>query len=664
MTSTPGGRPFGPLITIGRDQTSHIVVPDPLASLRHAYVEGVNGTAVLRDLGSFRGTFVDGRRITGPTPLARGADVTIGNHTYRWDGAQLAPAPRGQHLGLRAEGLTVAIKGGRRLIDGVSLAIGSGSLTAVIGPSGAGKSTLLGALTGLRPATSGRVLWRGQDLYAHYDQLRFEIGLVPQQDIQHHQLRVRQALEYSAALRLPPDTTPVEQTARVAAVADQLQLTSRLENRIGTELSGGQKKRVSIATELLTAPPLLFLDEPTSGLDPGLEVEIMRQLRGLADDGRTVVLVTHSVLALDTCDNVAVLAPGGVLAYFGPPAGLLAHFRVRSHPEVFSVLERPDLWSLIPFPSGQPPMPPADQQPVPQSEAAPIATGGSGVVRPSRALVMSQLKTLIHRNVAVVASDRLLLAMLILLPLVMGVLSRVVPGSAGMSLINAPLAPGGFLNSEEAAKRLTLLIVSAALIGTAMTIRELVAERPIFRREYAVGLFPDLYLASKILVFGAIAFAQGVVVTALATIGLAGPDTGGAIGLGRLELAVTIGSLSFAMATVGLLLSAIITSTEQTMPALVAVVMLQLVLSGALFDVAGRAGLEQLSWLAPGRWGYAAAASTVAIQRPLGEQGRKRDWIANAGGSHLMMDLAILALLCLVTVVLAVIAVRRSATER
>ena len=124
-------------------------------------------------------------------------------------------------------------------------------------------------------------------------------------------------------------------------MADQLQLTARLDNRIGTQLSGGQKKRVSIATELLTAPPLLFLDEPTSGLDPGLDLEVMKQLRGLADGGRVVMVVTHSVLALDVCDDVMVMAPGGRIAYFGPPSGVLAHFGCASYPEVFDLLDDP-----------------------------------------------------------------------------------------------------------------------------------------------------------------------------------------------------------------------------------------------------------------------------------------------------------------------------------
>ncbi len=163
---------------------------------------------------------------------------------------------------------------------------------------------------------------------------------------------------------------------------------------------------MSIATELLTAPPLLFLDEPTSGLDPGLDLEVMKQLRTLADGGRVVMVVTHSVLALDVCDDVMVLAPGGRIAYFGPPSGVLAHFGCASYPEVFDLLDAPDLWQRIPAPA---PL-------AATTGALPAAT--SAVPAPPRQSLGRQLSTLVRRNAAVVVADRLLLGMLFLLPLI------------------------------------------------------------------------------------------------------------------------------------------------------------------------------------------------------------------------------------------------------
>jgi ABC-type multidrug transport system ATPase subunit/pSer/pThr/pTyr-binding forkhead associated (FHA) protein/ABC-type multidrug transport system permease subunit len=650
-TILPAGPNRGGSLSIGRELTNDVVLTDPLVSRFHARLD-LGAVTVLRDLGSFNGTFVNGQRVQGSVALEPGYEVIFGNQTFRWDGSQLVASATKDEFTLYADGLTTMVAGGKILLDNVSLKLEPSSLTAVIGPSGAGKSTLLGALTGLRPATHGRVIWQGHDLYAHYDQLRFQIGLVPQQDIQHPQLKVKQALGYAAELRLPPDTTAQERMVRVQTVAQQLQLGERLDNRIGTQLSGGQRKRVSIATELLTAPPLLFLDEPTSGLDPGLDLEVMRQLRSLADDGRVVMVVTHSVLALDVCDNVMVLAPGGRIAYFGPPAGVLQHFGCSNYPEVFDLLDEPDLWRRIPVPARS----------VDTSQLAAVA---APVPAPPRQSFARQLTTLIRRNTSVVMADRLLLAMLVLLPLILGGLSRLVPGDRGLSLDEAARrvqAPdGGFtmvFNSEEARQRLIVLIVAACLMGTAMTIRELVGERPIFRREYAVGLSPSVYFLSKVVVLGTAAFLQGMLVTWIATVGLPGPDGD----LGTLRVALVIGALSFTMAVIGLCLSALVTSTEQTMPALVGVIMIQLVLSGALFPIAGRPLLEQLAWLAPSRWAYAAIASTMGLVRAK-KGSEDEDWIALAGADHYLMDMVMLGLLCALAFVIGLVLVRRSASQ-
>jgi len=662
----------GNAISIGRGQDNAVVLEDALVSRHHALLHpgSAGQPAVLQDLRSFNGTFVNGHRVQGSVPLAVGAEVIFGNQTFRWDGTQLLASATTYEFTLYADGLTTVLPDRRVLLENVSFQLKPSSLTAVIGPSGAGKSTLLGALTGLRPATHGRVIWQGHDLYTNYDQLRFQIGLVPQQDIQHPQLKVGQALRYAAQLRLPPDTTRQEQDARVHQVAEQLQLTSRLNNRIGTQLSGGQKKRVSIATELLTAPPLLFLDEPTSGLDPGLDLEVMKQLRALADGGRVVMVVTHSVLALDVCDNVMVLAPGGKVAYFGPPAGVLAHFGRGSYPEVFDLLDSPTLWQHIPA------------QPRLADTTGAVAAATAGVPAPPRQSPGRQLSTLVRRNAAVVVSDRLLLGMLLLLPLILGGLSRLVPGKFGFSLDESLTCPGKterigrgrcqamndgipvgdvvkmVFDPGEAAQRIIVLLVAACLMGTAIAIRELVGERPIFRREYAVGLSPGIYFLSKVLVLGSAAFLQGLLVTFIATVGLPGAD--GRIGNPRIALAIAF--LAFTMAVVGLALSALVTSTEQTMPTLVGVIMIQLVLSGSLFAIAGRPVLEQISWLSPSRWGYAACASAMGLVR--GQVDRDdEDWIALAGAGHYLMDLFVLGLLCAGAAGIGLWLTYRSATE-
>jgi ABC transport system ATP-binding/permease protein len=593
-------------LVIGRDPDSDVVVDDPLVSRRHAAIDvlGPDGTAVLRDLDSFNGTHLNGRRLHRPASLAAGDTIGVGGTTVAWDG-RVASVP-GRHtavLGARHLGVTTG--SGRTLLDDVSFTARAGELVAVIGPSGAGKSTLLGALTGLRPAGTGRVTWDGRDLYEEYDHLRHLIGLVPQDDVLHRQLRVGRALDLAARLRLPPDTTAAEREDRVSRVLAEVGLSAQVDQRIDS-LSGGQRKRTSIALELLTAPQLLFLDEPTSGLDPGLDRQVMEGLRDLADGGRVVVVVTHSVLALDRCDRVLLLATGGRVAYFGPPERLLSFFGVPDHPAVFAALDDPAWVDRF------------AESSVRRAYVAPTSVGtptpAGRAPAPPRPAAGRQLVTLVRRNLAVVAADRLFLALLVGMPVVLAVMAHAFPGEGGLSL----RAAGG--DPAEARQRIIVLVVGAALMGAALAVREFVVERPIYRREHAVGLSPAAYLASKVVVVGGAVAVQAVVFTLLALLGLPGPDDPQVLPWGTWEVAVTTAAVGVTMSAAALAVSALATSTDQTMPALVALVMGQLVLCGGLFPLADRAGLEQLSWLLPARAGHAAMTVTAGLQPASGPQ--------------------------------------------
>lgn len=532
---------------------------------------------------------------------------------------------------------------GRRLLDQVTLALPERSLTAVIGPSGAGKSTLLRLLTGQARPSSGQVRWHGADVHAEYDALRYRIGLVPQEEILHPQLTVRQGLEYAARLRLPEGTTASEREARVDEVVERMGLQRQAGQRIGGQLSGGQRKRVSIATELLTAPPLLFLDEPTSGLDPGMDRSVMHELRGLADEGRTVVVATHSVMGLDVCDTVVVLARGGSVAFVGAPDEVLAHFGCAGYPELFDLLE---------------------------TRALPRHVHPRGIFAGERTRALlstrapspgSQLRTLVRRNVAVLFADRFHLALLLALPLVLAGLARLVQGSAGLSMALTK-NPAGQLIGTEPSQRLTILVMAAVLMGVAMTIRELVSERAIFRREYAVGLSPGTYYASKAIVLATACFGQGLIVAGIALAGMPGQDGHGVRGWGWWEIGLPIGILAALSALVGLAVSARVRAIEHAMPALVAVVMVQLVLSSAIVRMAGRPLLDNLSWLAPSRWAYAASASSVQLEKAHKfDPAEITDPLFQAASSQWLQNIGALLLLALVIVAVGLRAVRRSA---
>lgn len=314
-----------------------------------------------------------------------------------------------------ARHLETTTKAGAHLIDDLSITVPAGTLVAVIGPSGAGKSTLLGALTGLRPATRGKVTWNGRNLYTEYAQLRFVVGLVPQENTLHRQLTVRRPLQFAARLRPPPDTSIAERDDRVNRVVAEVSLTKQIDQRIGS-LSDGQRKRTSIALGLLTAPQLIFLD-----------VQVMRSLRSLADAGRVVVVVTNGVLALDECDRILVLARGGREAFFGPPADVLPFFGVDDYPAAFAALED-QTWvrryAQLPARQAYGGGTGLADVPVPAADSPP----------PPREAPLRQFWTLIRRNAAVVAADRLFVALLVGLPMVLALMAHALPGGAGLSV--------------------------------------------------------------------------------------------------------------------------------------------------------------------------------------------------------------------------------------
>jgi ABC-type multidrug transport system ATPase subunit len=592
------------VLRIGRAAGNDVVVSDLSVSRNHAELRktGPGGYQIV-DLSSHNGTYVNGQRI-GTAPVTESDVIGVGRATFRLVGDELQEFIDTGDISLDARGLTVRLPGGKVILDDVSFPLGERCLLGVIGPSGAGKSTLLGALTGIRPATEGSVLYDGRDLYANYAELRYRIGLVPQENILHTQLSARRALGYAAELRFPGDTSRAERERRVGEVLGELSLTGHADTRTSA-LSGGQQKRVNVALELLTKPSLLFLDEPTSGLDPGLDMSVMEMMAGLARDGRTVIVVTHSVANLGICDRLLVMVPGGKVAYFGPPADGLRHFGQPGWAQVFRAFEaepgrdwageyrRSTYFAQYITAAGQ-----ADR---------PAAAASRHVPPPPRPRNrLAQLSTLTRRYLSVIASDRNYVAVLAVLPVILGGVVRLIPDQAG-------LAGQDNANAEEV---LLILVVGACLIGVANAVRELVKERAIYTRERAAGLSASAYLWSKLILLGLICAVQAAFLVVIGTIGHPLPPQGAFLASFPLvELVLAVAVLAVVSMTLGLLISAFVSSSDKTMPLLVVVVLAQLVLSGGVFPLNGRVGVEQLSWFAPSRWGFGATASTTNLNQ-------------------------------------------------
>ncbi|MBV9446089.1 MAG: FHA domain-containing protein [Streptosporangiaceae bacterium] len=596
------------VLRIGRASSNDLsLAGDPEASRHHAELrKSSTGSYEIVDLGSHNGTFVNGERISRKVLTDRDL-VSIGRSTFRLAGGELRQFVDEGEISFAADDLVVKVSGGKILLNHVTFPIPEKCLLGVIGPSGAGKSTLLGALTGMRPADTGTVLYDNRDLYRNYAELRHRIGLVPQESVLHTQLTARRALQYSAELRFPADSRRPERETRVDEVMGELGLTKHSNTR-ADRLSGGQLKRVNVAQELLTKPSLLFLDEPTSGLDPGLDKSVMEQMRDLAHDGRTVIVVTHSVANLDTCDRLLVLVPGGKIAFYGPPAEGLKYFGLPGWAEVFQAFERyPDRDWAAEYTAS-----PAYQQYVAGQRPKPAAPAKRGPAElpaappPQRRGSLRQLSTLTRRYVRVISSDRGYLAFAALMPVILGALIRVFPSKEGLA---------GLPHTNGAAQELLLILaVCACLSGAALSVRELVKERTIYVRERAAGLSSGAYVCSKLLVLGVMSIIQSVL---LVTLGLAGrkmPAQGAFIkGAPLLELLIGITVLALASMCLGLLVSALVGSSEKAMQFLVLLTMLQVILSGGALSLTGMAGLSQFSWIAPARWGFGAVAATVNL---------------------------------------------------
>ena len=572
-------------IRIGRSEESDWRIDDINVSRTHAEIvqNGAGGFEIV-DLKSTNGTFLNGIRIKREV-LRTGDVISVAGFARRFtqDGLQILEGIDGTPVVAKEISFDI---GDRLLLNDVSFSLGPRTLTAIVGPSGAGKSTLLGVLTGRTKPTSGQIFIGGVDLHTQFQSLSRQIGSVPQADILHTRLTVRQALNYGAQLRLPNDTTKAERDARVADVMEKLELTERADLRID-RLSGGQRKRASIGLELLTSPQLL-------GLDPGLDAHVMETLRNLADDGQTVVLVTHSVDNLDFCDNVILLASGGKVAYAGPSSTVFSKLGKKSWADVFRFLATPDALLLA----------------APKHEDAISTEIQDGHVLARRQSSVKQIATLASRYIRVIASDRFYLALLTLIPVIIGVISYAAGSSYGFG--PGTVTKSGFNYNPFAQGTILVLILGSIFVGLSTSIQEIVKESAVRKREQSVGIRSRTYVVSKVLVLGVIVIAQTLVFTAIVLFNRPMPDAGLLLTSSRIEITLICMSLGLCSMLLGLVVSAFLSSSEQAMPTLVGMTMVQVVLSGAL-PLETKGIINQIAMTVPSYWATNALSASVDI---------------------------------------------------
>lgn len=664
--------PLGaPVITIGRlpAPENMVVLSHPQVSGHHARLEQVQGGYRIIDMGSTNHVYVNGQRVHNQL-LKPGDEIRIGPYNLTYTGTELTQ--RDESGGIRIDAFQLHKEGSKGVIilNDISLVIPPRKFVALVGGSGAGKSTLMDALNGLRPAQKGGVFYNGKDYYHHLAAFSTQMGYVPQDDIIHRDLTVERALYYTARMRLPEDFTEEQVHQRIDEVLDDVEMKHRRKLLV-SKLSGGQRKRVSIALELLANPSVFFLDEPTSGLDPGLDRKMMFLLRKLADKGHTIILVTHATNNINACDYICFLAQGGRLVFFGPPNEAKTYFGKTDFAEIYSALEPTDANPNIPAEAEArfKASPQFQQYVVAPLQSSPSTQANrqvqnAEVVQPKRGDPWRQFSLLSRRYIELLRNDvGNLLILLLQAPVIALILFFMLSNGGGGTFnsynvvgcilnppgsgINIPRAPGtnpkdcsnvkNFLSFDQqgqiiaaqnggvmqalqqfikpesgfdAQKYLFIMAFAALMFGCINGAREIVKEAPIYRRERTVNLGIVPYMFSKIVVLGALCLIQSAILVLV--VNAVAPIQQGIILPAPLEVYITMALTSLAGLMIGLTLSALAPNNDRAVSFIPIILIPQVIFSGMLFQINGPF-MQFISAFFAVRWGMAAAGSSVGI---------------------------------------------------
>ncbi len=591
----------------------------PTISRRHASIESVdvNGKQrfLLRNFSS-NGVFVDRQEVTTSCVLNPSATIKIGPFTFVLQHDELVFVDRGEQIRLDAEQITRVVKLKHRslcLLNDVSLAIEPGQFVALVGGSGAGKSTLLRALLGIERCEGGRIFLNGDDLTTNFNIYRNLVGYVPQSDIVHTNLQVKEVLTYAAKLRLPADA---DLPSIIDRTLHQIELVDR-QHTLVKSLSGGQLKRVSIGVELLTDPKLFFLDEPTSGLDPGLDKKMMQLLRQLADKGRTIVLVTHATSNITLCDRIALMGLGGNLCYFGPPQEAIDYFQIPSgdFADIYIHLETAAavLQSATQFKASD-----RYREYVASRLSVPATTASSDRLPPPQPVkqsVFKQMQILTQRYLQLIRRDPVYLGLsLLTAPLgieLITIATQTKDVSATKPFIHPFVGSPDALRAGLALKVLFVFTCAAIWVGLAGSLQEIVKESAIYLRERLVNLRLSAYIGSKVAVLAALAAIQSILVTLVVLVGFRAPSPD--LIPWPLGLTITTFLTITAAFSLGLMVSAGVKNSAQANSALPLLLLPQIIFAGVLFNMEKVEIGKLLSWLTIGRWSVGAYGALVDL---------------------------------------------------
>ena len=579
--------------TIGRSADNDLPVPYPTVSQHHAQIIWNEAARLylIEDLRSSNGTFVNGKRVIRPAILRKGDTIQIGPMQLIYKPEGIHTKDQANNIGITASNLKQVVSKGKNLLQNINLAIQPREFVAIVGASGSGKSTLLNALSGFKPASDGNVYINGNDLYPNYDSYRSLIGYVPQSNIIHMELTVHEALSYSARLRLPPDMTEAEREKRIDAVLRLLGIQHCKYTPVH-KLSGGEQKRVSMGAEYLTQPGIFFLDEATSGLDPGTETEIMTLLRGLADKGQTVLIVTHATKNIAKCHKILFLAKG-YLIYYGSPKDALSYFNVNDFDEIY-----PAVAKIQPAAAAEKYLKSQDYrkyiEPYIRSSSSTYgarSTSNQRGANTNRASFIRQFVIFSQRNFNILKRDNKNLALMLLIAPIIGLMYFLF---WRWGLFDATTG-----NARFALTNLFMAAMVCCLVGALSSMREIVKEAEIYKRERMVFLKIVPYVLSKVWMATLVALYSAFVFIVFMWLAGGWPPADKAV-----DVYITMVLAIMGGALMGLLISAVSENQNITPLLLVLILVPQLLFGGIIpSSQVGKPG-QILGYLTTTKWTF------------------------------------------------------------
>lgn len=578
----------GATATVGRDPGCDICLSHVSVSKRHASLSYDGRTCTISDLGSTNGTYVNGEAVRGRMTLREKDVVSLADSKLIYYNGHISYFTQRSGIRLEAQRIVKAVTNKKKIIcNDVTLTVEPCEMVAIIGGSGAGKSTIMNCISGYSIPTRGRVFINGMDLYQNYNAVRSIIGYVPQQDIVYDGLTVQAMLEYTAKLRLPADTSAAEMHRVIDRVLEMVDLTERRGTLIKS-LSGGQKKRASIAVELISDPKLFFLDEPASGLDPGTERSLMKTLKKMAQGGKTIIMVTHSTLNLKMFDKIVFMGKGGNLCFYGSYDEACRFFGVDDVVDVYNMItDDSEMWKERFLAMQEKP------HRYPNQTASDLLKKKGG-----ERSALTQFAVLSKRYLHLIVNDRARMILLLgLSPLLTFLITMVANGQE-------------FIQFEMTQAVLFSLACCAYFIGTLNSIQEICKERNILRREYMTGLKLRSYVASKVLVLALICLLQSLSSTGLFFLKLKGAEDG-LLMAPFPETLITVFLTCWSSSVIGLFVSSMVKNADRAMTLAPLLLMPQLLFAGVIFEL--KDVTEIISWIAACRWSMQALGASANI---------------------------------------------------